>query len=222
MKTPAKTGTPAKTKIPMGVKAMLVTGGVLGAAAFGACKNDSTGPSDPVCACPDKIHGDKPCDCGLPDCTCVQKEFNYNVDGVKVTVRNDTNADISSYADVINTHMQNSIGNSTFNRALTYFKNNSLDALVIIENEAGHVYDEIDHYRVENDGTTMAIPFELLITAENDSIIYAMRAGFNDMRIKGIRNGYVKVTPATQREWLAGQFKLNKIVKQLAKNSRAG
>jgi hypothetical protein len=113
---------------------------------------------------------------------------------VKVTVRNDTKTDISSYAAVIDAQMQGLLGNTTFDRGLEYFQNNSLDALVIIENEAGHTCDDVGHYRVENDGITMALPFEWLAnTAVDNDIRSAMRYGFNSMRGEGQANhGYAR------------------------------
>jgi hypothetical protein len=56
-----------------------------------ACENPANGDNGPKkCDCPDKIHGDAPCNCGGEDCECKQKEYNNLVNFSTLTVVDET------------------------------------------------------------------------------------------------------------------------------------
>jgi hypothetical protein len=48
---------------------------LIGAAALFGVAGCDDGSSPKLCVCPDKIHGNAPCDCGGVDCVCEQKEW---------------------------------------------------------------------------------------------------------------------------------------------------
>jgi hypothetical protein len=56
-------------------KAKILTS-VLGAVALFGLSVCGNGTTDPTCDCPEKVHGNEPCGCGLPNCMCVQKEWS--------------------------------------------------------------------------------------------------------------------------------------------------
>ncbi|MDR0377773.1 MAG: hypothetical protein LBH70_08275 [Spirochaetaceae bacterium] len=70
--------------------AKVAAGALLGSITLMGCPNPTNPPEKPQpkeCMCPDKIHGNTPCDCGAIDCTCEQKEWalSYNLTLVNET-----------------------------------------------------------------------------------------------------------------------------------------
>jgi hypothetical protein len=89
-----------KTIIDSTIKTAALTGMMAVAAllGFASCDNETT-TSDPICNCPNKIHGTAPCDCGGVDCACEQKEWTLNY-GIKLN--NQTQSSIKNKIPLIN------------------------------------------------------------------------------------------------------------------------
>jgi hypothetical protein len=114
----------------------------------------------PACNCPDKIHGNAPCDCGGIDCTCKQKE--YSLATWPITIVDETGG-------LITQELLTKIDNAFSYCKQKVFDSSEFDTVMawgdgkwVIKNNLSE-----DEYNVSEDGRTAEVG---MVTLSNKSI----------------------------------------------------
>jgi hypothetical protein len=113
------------------------------------------GTTPKACECPDKVHGDEPCDCDADLCDCEQAQIFTEtlLNGDVITVENRTKKDVSAYLTSIFVSFEEQAPYMIIE--MNILKNRG-GFVLIIENGASHSY--ANDVRVIDGRTSARVP----------------------------------------------------------------
>jgi hypothetical protein len=102
-----------------------------------------------VCECPDKIHGNAPCDCNGEDCTCKQKFYTLNYG---IQLEDQTNGALTAgHIAIVNQAMDE----------INDFNSNNMNALI----DKGLKFTIISGNNISRNGSTIVVGIDNIISS---------------------------------------------------------